>query len=79
MGGHEARRVVFANEKAPTDGGHRIPGIVLFPKKITPNTVIDSHNMVMNWLPTLFLKPYQRIAYSTSQELEIIRTTPVAP
>ena len=35
------------------EGGHRVPGIIRYPKKIRPNTRIDAPAMGIDWIPTL--------------------------
>lgn len=53
-GGHAGSTGGFREGKGTNwEGGHRVPGIVHFPKKIIPNTVIDSPAMGMDWLPTI--------------------------
>lgn len=53
-GGHAGSTGGFREGKGTNwEGGHRVPGIVHFPKKINPNTVIDNPAMGMDWLPTI--------------------------
>ena len=53
-GGHSGSSGIFREGKGTNwEGGHRVPGIVRYPKKIKPNTRIDAPAMGIDWLPTL--------------------------
>jgi len=53
-GGHSGSSGIFREGKGTNwEGGHRVPGIVYYPKKIAPNTRIDTPAMGIDWLPTL--------------------------
>ena len=53
-GGHAGSSGGFREGKGTNwEGGHRVPGIINYPKKINPNTVIHSPAMGIDWLPTL--------------------------
>lgn len=53
-GGHAGSSGGFREGKGTNwEGGHRVPGIVHYPKMIRPNTVIHSPAMGIDWLPTL--------------------------
>jgi len=53
-GGHSGSPGIFREGKGTNwEGGHRVPGIVHYPKKIAPKTRIDVPAMGIDWLPTL--------------------------
>lgn len=53
-GGHAGSTGGFREGKGTNwEGGHRVPGIVHYPKKIAPNTIINNPAMGMDWLPTM--------------------------
>jgi arylsulfatase A-like enzyme len=53
-GGHAGSTGGFREGKGTNwEGGHRVPGIVHYPKHIAPNTLIDSPAMGIDWLPTI--------------------------
>ncbi|MDG1762249.1 MAG: sulfatase [Flavobacteriaceae bacterium] len=53
-GGHAGSAGIFREGKGTNwEGGHRVPGIVRYPKSIQPNTRIDAPAMGIDWLPTL--------------------------
>jgi len=53
-GGHSGSPGIFKEGKGTNwEGGHRVPGIVRFPKAIKPNTRIDAAAMGIDWLPTI--------------------------
>ena len=53
-GGHSGSPGIFREGKGTNwEGGHRVPGIVRYPKAIQPNTRIDAPAMGIDWLPTL--------------------------
>lgn len=53
-GGHSGSPGIFREGKGTNwEGGHRVPGIVRFPKAIKPNTRIDAAAMGIDWLPTI--------------------------
>lgn len=53
-GGHSGSAGIFREGKGTNwEGGHRVPAIVHYPKKIKPNTVINAPAMGIDWLPTL--------------------------
>lgn len=53
-GGHSGSPGGFREGKGTNwEGGHRVPGIIRYPKKIQPNTRIDAPAMGIDWLPTL--------------------------
>ena len=53
-GGHSGSSGIFREGKGTNwEGGHRVPGIIRYPKKIRPNTRIDAPAMGIDWLPTL--------------------------
>ena len=53
-GGHSGSSGIYREGKGTNwEGGHRVPAIVSFPKKITANTRIDAPAMGIDWLPTL--------------------------
>jgi arylsulfatase A-like enzyme len=53
-GGHSGSSGIFREGKGTNwEGGHRVPGIVRYPKKIKPNTRIDAPAMGIDWMPTL--------------------------
>ncbi len=53
-GGHSGSSGIFREGKGTNwEGGHRVPGIVRYPKEIKPNTRIDAPAMGIDWLPTL--------------------------
>lgn len=53
-GGHAGSSGGFREGKGTNwEGGHRVPGIINYHKKISPNTVIHSPAMGIDWLPTL--------------------------
>ena len=53
-GGHSGSSGIFREGKGTNwEGGHRVPGIVYYPKKIAPNTRIDAPVMGIDWLPTI--------------------------
>ena len=53
-GGHSGSSGIFREGKGTNwEGGHRVPGIVYYPRKIAPNTRIDAPAMGIDWLPTI--------------------------
>lgn len=53
-GTHSGSSGIFREGKGTNwEGGHRVPGIVWYPKAIQPNTRIDAPAMGIDWLPTL--------------------------
>lgn len=53
-GGHSGSPGIYREGKGTNwEGGHRVPAIVHYPKKIKPNTVIHAPAMGIDWLPTL--------------------------
>lgn len=53
-GGHSGSPGKFREGKGTNwEGGHRVPGIIRYPKVISPNTKIDAPAMGIDWLPTL--------------------------
>ena len=53
-GGHSGSSGIFREGKGTNwEGGHRVPGIVYYPKKIAPNTRIEAPAMGIDWLPTI--------------------------
>ncbi|MGC6422135.1 MAG: sulfatase-like hydrolase/transferase, partial [Flavobacteriaceae bacterium] len=53
-GGHAGSTGGFREGKGTNwEGGHRVPSIVYYPKKIAPNTIINNPAMGMDWLPTM--------------------------
>ena len=53
-GGHSGSAGIYREGKGTNwEGGHRVPGIIRFPNKIAPNTLIDEPAMGIDWLPTL--------------------------
>jgi arylsulfatase A-like enzyme len=53
-GGHSGSSGIFREGKGTNwEGGHRVPGIIRYPKKIRPNTRIDAPAMGIDWLPTV--------------------------
>jgi len=53
-GGHSGSPGIFREGKGTNwEGGHRVPGIAYFPKRIAPNTRIDAPAMGIDWLPTI--------------------------
>lgn len=53
-GGHSGSPGIFREGKGTNwEGGHRVPGIVYYPKHINANTKIDAPAMGIDWLPTL--------------------------
>jgi len=53
-GGHSGSSGIYREGKGTNwEGGHRVPAIVSFPKRIASNTRIDLPAMGIDWLPTL--------------------------
>lgn len=53
-GGHSGSAGIFREGKGTNwEGGHRVPSIIRFPNKISPNTLIEAPAMGIDWLPTL--------------------------
>ena len=53
-GGHSGSSGIYREGKGTNwEGGHRVPAIVSFPKRIAPNTRIDLPAMGIDWLPTI--------------------------
>lgn len=53
-GGHSGSSGIYREGKGTNwEGGHRVPAIVYFPKRIESNTRIDLPAMGIDWLPTL--------------------------
>ena len=53
-GGHSGSSGIYREGKGTNwEGGHRVPAIVSFPKRIESNTRIDLPAMGIDWLPTL--------------------------
>ena len=53
-GGHSGSPGIFREGKGTNwEGGHRVPGIAYFPKRIQPNTRIKAPAMGIDWLPTI--------------------------
>ena len=53
-GGHSGSSGIFREGKGTNwEGGHRVPGIIRYPNKIDPNTLIEAPAMGIDWLPTL--------------------------
>tara|TARA_B110000211_G_scaffold233474_1_gene299828 strand:- start:4297 stop:5712 length:1416 start_codon:yes stop_codon:yes gene_type:complete len=53
-GGHAGSPGIFREGKGTNwEGGHRVPGIIRYPIKIAPNTLIEAPAMGIDWLPTL--------------------------
>ena len=53
-GGHSGSAGKFREGKGTNwEGGHRVPGIIRYPKRILPNTIIEAPAMGIDWLPTL--------------------------
>ena len=53
-GGHSGSPGIFREGTGTNwEGGHRVPGIAYFPKRIAPNTRIDAPAMGIDWLPTI--------------------------
>ena len=53
-GGHSGSSGIYREGKGTNwEGGHRVPAIICFPKRITANTRIDVPAMGIDWLPTL--------------------------
>lgn len=53
-GGHSGSPGIYREGKGTNwEGGHRVPAIVHYPKKIKPNTIIQAPAMGIDWLPTL--------------------------
>ena len=53
-GGHSGSSGIYREGKGTNwEGGHRVPAIVSFPKRIAANTRIDAPAMGIDWLPTL--------------------------
>ncbi len=53
-GGHSGSSGIYREGKGTNwEGGHRVPAIVSFPKRIGSNTRIDLPAMGIDWLPTL--------------------------
>ena len=53
-GGHSGSSGIYREGKGTNwEGGHRVPAIVSFPKRISSNTRIDLPAMGIDWLPTL--------------------------
>ena len=53
-GGHSGSSGIFREGKGTNwEGGHRVPGIIRYPNKIEPNTLIEAPAMGIDWLPTL--------------------------
>ena len=53
-GGHSGSSGIYREGKGTNwEGGHRVPAIVYFPKRIESNTRIDIPAMGIDWLPTL--------------------------
>ncbi len=53
-GGHAGSSGIYREGKGTNwEGGHRVPAIVSFPKRIAPNTLIDAPAMGIDWLPTI--------------------------
>ena len=53
-GGHSGSSGIYREGKGTNwEGGHRVPAIVSFPKRIKYNTLIEVPAMGIDWLPTL--------------------------
>ena len=53
-GGHSGSSGIFREGKGTNwEGGHRVPAIVYYPKRIPANTRIDAPAMGIDWLPTI--------------------------
>ena len=53
-GGHSGSSGIYREGKGTNwEGGHRVPAIVYFPKRIESNTRIDLPAMGIDWLPTI--------------------------
>ncbi len=53
-GSHSGSPGIYREGKGTSwEGGHRVPGIIWFPKYIKPNTIIDAPVMGIDWFPTL--------------------------
>lgn len=53
-GAHSGSSGIFREGKGTNwEGGHRVPAIVSYPKRIAANTRIDAPAMGIDWLPTL--------------------------
>ncbi len=53
-GGHSGSSGIFREGKGTSwEGGHRVPAIVYYPKRIPANTRIDAPAMGIDWLPTI--------------------------
>ena len=53
-GGHSGSSGIYREGKGTNwEGGHRVPAIVSFPKRIASNTRIDLPAMGIDWLPTI--------------------------
>ena len=53
-GGHSGSSGIYREGKGTNwEGGHRVPAIVSFPKRIAANTRIEAPAMGIDWLPTL--------------------------
>lgn len=53
-GGHSGSAGIFREGKGTNwEGGHRVPGIISYPKAIPSNTKIEVAAMGIDWLPTL--------------------------
>jgi arylsulfatase A-like enzyme len=53
-GGHSGSAGKFREGKGTNwEGGHRVPGIIRYPKLIAPHTKIEAPAMGIDWLPTL--------------------------
>ena len=53
-GGHSGSSGIYREGKGTNwEGGHRVPAIVSFPKRIKSNTLIEVPAMGIDWLPTL--------------------------